>query len=276
MMNNSKKIDQYIWNLLPDNERVAFEQELATDAALREELAVRQVEDAALRLMRRDDLTNKMATWRKEDAEETTPEVVEKKTETKSFVIPEYRGAKRETPKITLFPNLSVLKGLKMTANQFAVAATLALLVVAGGVYFASANFSNEGLLTDAYKDSKETLAKPTPSAQGGQEDVFGGSGETVLSAEELFNTKKSSLTKADYQKAMAGYQKTVDNPNNLLTDIRKAEWQIVLCYLAMNETGEPFRKLVEQIADTPAHPFNEPAKDLRYKTQSFWWRLTH
>ena len=60
---NFDSIDTYLWHLMSDEERQNFEKNLATDEALRAELALRQLENEAFQLADKTQLRAKMKAY---------------------------------------------------------------------------------------------------------------------------------------------------------------------------------------------------------------------
>ena len=157
-------IDAYIWNLLSDEDRQAFEKALETDDALRAELALRQLENEALQLANKADLRTKITAWRAEEA-------AEKKT------------ASVDTPVVSSTP----LRVVRFKPMQWAAAAAVALLFIVGGRYWATNNYGNEALVSEFHLKTGEVLRGP-------DDEVFGASGTSKLDAAQALTDAKTAF----------------------------------------------------------------------------------
>ena len=238
-------IDAYIWNLLSDEDRRAFEKALATDDALRAELALRQLENEALQLADKADLRTKMTAWRAEEA-------AEKKTEN------------IDTPIVSMTP----LRVVRFKPMQWAAAAAVALLFIVGGRYWATNNYGNEALVSEFHGKTGEILRGP-------DDEIFGSSGAAKLDAAQALTDAKAAFDAKNYAQAITTYQSILADKTVAPKYSQEAEWQLIVSYLAAKKTDSTseFRILLAKLVNNSTHPYHKAALELNQKVNSIWWK---
>ena len=238
-------IDAYIWNLLSDEDRQAFEKTLETDDALRAELALRQLENEALQLADKADLRTKITAWRAE-------ELAEKKTEN------------IDTPVVPINP----LRVVRFKPMQWAAAAAVALLFIVGGRYWATNNYGNEALASAFHEKTSEILRGP-------DDDVFGSSGTSKLDAAQALTDAKAAFDAKNYAQAITTYQSILAEKTVTPRYIQEAEWQLIVTYLAAKKTDSTseFRILLDKLVNDSTHSYHKAALELNQKVNSVWWK---
>jgi tetratricopeptide (TPR) repeat protein len=257
------KIDAYLWDMLPKNERLAFENDLKTDEALRSELALRRLENEAIRLKEKDDLRSKMKAWKAEavisSPVETTP----------------------EAKVISLNQN----QVRRFSLVRLAAAAAMFIGVLFAGNFWLNSNYSNDALVSEFYGQSGSILRGsrgdlPTTFDQAMQLMQAGKYQEAIPILENIndsanFVTTRFTLGEAyfklkNYEQAQVYYRQIIER-NETAVSVQEAEWKTLLTLLASNKTGEPFESLLNRISTDNNHSFQRKALDLKAKMDSMW-----
>jgi hypothetical protein len=238
-------IDAYIWNLLSDDERQTFEKTVAANEDLRAELALRQLENEAFQLADKDQLRAKMKAWRAE--EETTDAVIET-AETETKVVPIHQG------RVAWF-----------TPMRWAAAAAIALLMVFGGRYWATANYGSDA------------LASAFEGKTGSDAPFYGSSGTvTTVDAEALLKQAQSAYQAKNYDQATQIYQTILADKSVDINHREEAEWKLLMALMADKKANAAsgFETLLAQMVKDSSHKYHKPALELNEKVQSFWWKV--
>lgn len=243
-------IDAYIWNFLSDEDRQAFEKTLESDADLRAELALRQLENEALQLADNADLRTKMKAWRAEEVADN-----EKKTNAV------------ETPVVPLNP----LRVVRFKPMQLAAAAALALLFIVGGRYWATNNYGNDALASEFSQKTSDILRGP-------DDEVFGSAGASTLDAAQALTDAKAAFTAKNYDQAITTYKNILADKTIVPKYTQEAEWQLIVTYLAAKKTDSTsdFSSLLTKLANDSTHAYHKSAVELNQKVNTIWWGLVN
>jgi tetratricopeptide (TPR) repeat protein len=256
------RIDAYLWDLLSTDERTTFEKDLTTDEALRSELALRRLENEAIRLAEKDDLRAKMKAWKAESLAIST----EEKQEAKVISL--------NQPKIARFKPM-----------QWAAAAAILVGVFFAGNFWVKSNYGNDALLAEFYDNSGSILrgsrgTLPTDFDQAMQLMQAEKYQEAIPILESIndsaaFVTTRFTLAEAyfkmkNFDRAQVYYRQIIER-NETVVSVQEAEWKTVLTLLAAHKTSNEFTDLLNRIATDDKHSFQKKARDLSAKMNSFW-----
>ncbi len=249
--------DDYLAGRLRGAEKALFESELAQNADLAREFELQKAEREAMRNAAAEQMRARVGA-----------------------ILAQYPLEKPAEPRTV---GLAWLRPL-------ALAASVALAVGVVGWNWATQNFSSENLALEAFSASAGGLKsgdgdidlrlfeaqkafsekdfaqaeRLASSVEAENRDFF--KAQKML-AEALFEQKKWTVAAPVLQKIAA------EAPSDFEKDL--AEIRLVAVWLAdgKGET-EPFRQLLNKIADDPRHEFQPRAAALREKMSSFWRRL--
>ena len=236
-------IDAYIWNILSDEDRQAFEKNLETDEDLRAELALRQLENEAFQLADKAALRTKMKQWREEAATETTVETTQ--TETKVVSINQGRV-------------------VRFSPMRWAAAAAIALMVFVGGRYWATTNYGSD------------VLAGEFSAKKGTEGEYFGAGGDAKIDAAAMLKEAQTAFQAKNYAQTTSLLQTILADKTVAPNHIQDAEWQMLMTYMANKNTGTDFNSLLAKLVNDTAHAYNKPALELNQKVQSIWWKIAN
>jgi tetratricopeptide (TPR) repeat protein len=261
------RIDAYLWDMLSTDERITFEKDLATDDVLRSELALRRLENEAIRLAEKDDLRAKMKAWK---AESLADNITEKQ---------EAKVVALNQPKIARFKPM-----------QWAAAAAILIGVLFGGNFLVKSNYSNEALVSEFYGNSGSILRGsrgdlPKEFDQAMQLMQAGKYQEAIpvlesINDSAIFVTTRFTLAEAyfktkNFDQAQVYYRQIIER-NETVVSVQEAEWKTVLTLLAAHKTSNEFTTLLNRIATDDKHSFQKKAQDLTAKMNSFWRGLAN
>ena len=236
-------IDAYIWNLLSDEERQAFEKNLTTDETLRAELALRQLENEAVQLADKADLRTKMKAWREEET----------------------AGKKTVTAETKVVP-LNIGRIVRFSPMRWAAAAAIALLVFVGARYWATTQYGSDALSTQFY--DKMPTGEP----------FFGASGDAKIDAAALLIEAKTAFKAKDYDKAIGIYQTILSDKTVAANLKQEAEWKQVVTLMGAEKTDKTsdFTSLLSKLVGDTSHPYHQAAVELNQKVNSVWWKMAN
>ncbi len=250
------KAEAYVLGTLPPEERIAFEQALATNKHLAAEVQLLQLEYDAMRILEQDSLRQQMATWS-----------IQKK--------------EIEASSVKVMP----MQKRRFSIQSLAVAASFLVLLVAGWSIiqynYGSAALGNDFMLTTTLSDrSNIAPSNPLIEALDAMENKDYKNAIRIL--DELSSTtyaERALLLKAevyvvnkDWEKAISTYEQIIRNGSNL-SIVQNAERNLAATYLQMgNQTAA--KQLLGKIADNSQHLHQADALQLLKKYNSWMGRL--
>jgi tetratricopeptide (TPR) repeat protein len=285
------RIDRYDWQLMPESERQLIEKEMIENADFRNQVIQRQLENTAIKQLRLRAIQAKMKTWREESEAETAPEVEELELT---------EAVEKEPTKIVPIKPLRVLW---FTPMQWAAAASLALLVVVGGNFWAKSNYGNAALAAEFAPKSGDLVRGKVGFGAGIKvetDPIYFDKGNDAMGLEtpeyrvavEYYNKLESDGYKTQAQMALAEayfqlkeYDKAATIYQGVLVDkkleiniLQQAEIKLAITYLAENkpQNAAELTRILSDITKNPSHPFHQVALDLNQKINSFWGRLAN
>lgn len=133
---------------------------------------------------------------------------------------------------------------------RLSAAASILLFVSVGSLWFANNNYSNSALADAAFELSSNTkgIENTTPSD---------------------FEFAERAFMEGRYSEVVGIYENIISTNNNP-TEVHLAEWNLANTQLASNNS-QVAKRLLEQIATDDAHTYQDEAKKLLVKLNSFW-----
>lgn len=261
-------IDRYITKKMNSADKATFENIMATDASLKEEIAFREGLIKAMKWKRQVNIAH--AEMLKKKAED--PLVVASKSDNQTVNTPIRRIGFRKV---------------------LAYAASLSLLVLAGSSWFANNNYSDQRL-ADGYTSG--LLSIENSNLKGGDsssKDPFE-QGLYYLKEKEYVEAasffKKIPQENETYTQArlhlaysqyyMDAFVDAIQNSNIVIKesfdtkDKQKSEWLIVQSLLKQGKKDTKFFQQLQAIADNPNHIYQKRAKTLQSELNIFWRKL--
>ncbi len=247
-----ERIENYLAGALPAGERAAFEQELQSNDELRHAMDLYQIGNEAIELEVENNLRRELQKWAAEDA---AGQIAAKQT-----------GARI----------------VSMRTNWVRWAAAAA--VFAGAVFFVwfwvNRQPSEQALFAENYELAPPPAFRAAtgvehPLAQGFEAyenekyqaaaDYF----QTVPAENERFGEAQFYLGHAlvqleNYDAAIAAFDRSAQAGDEKYRE--KAEWNLLLAYLAAHRTGEEFEALLGKLAGDENHSFHAQAQALAQK----------
>ncbi len=247
------KIDLFLWKLLPASEQQAFEAEIQQNPSLQETVAQRKLENEVIKQMRRNDLDDKVKGWLEDvDFDKVIPialgEVEQEDIKKKPLIIQKNNSRK--------MPSRLWVWG---------VAASIVLLVAAGWWWHKS-NYNRSEVLKPLFAASGNLEITPIKGRAGGNGEYE----PSIDSVNYYFNQNQ-------FDSAIAAYEYFLGDTELLAINKeakQKAEWQLVLTYLAQN--NPKYVAQLDVIVSDNSHLFHQNALNLKQKTNSFWWKLAN
>jgi tetratricopeptide (TPR) repeat protein len=250
------KAEAYVLGILPPEERIAFEQELAKNNDLAVEVQLLRLEYDSMRILEQDDLRQQMTTWSIQKREI------------------ESSGAK-----------IVPMQKRRFFIRPLSVAASFLVLMVAGWSIlqynYASAALGDDFMLTTTLSDrSNIAPSNPLIDALDAMESKDYTNAIRIL--DELNGTtyaERALLLKAeiyvvtkDWEKAIPTYEQIIRNGTST-SIVQNAERNLAATYLQMgNKTAA--KQLLSKIADNPQHLHQADALQLLKKYNSWMGRL--
>lgn len=251
-------ISAYLRQQLPAREREAFEQKMANDAQLREEVEAHRLASEAIEWSIAESLRKELASW-SEPAAGSTPAA----PASDAIIRPLWR-------------------------RNWAIAATALIIIVAGAYLWSNQNYTN-GALAEGYYPKSELAglrsSNPTKAdalAPGYEALNSGNYSEAInlfgrLTSDELLGPK------ALYFKAHAHFQQkqfneAISSLSNLIQQSEgeekdRAEWLLALSYLGAGKTAEA-KILISKIAANKDHSYAPQAGQLLGDLNSLWRKI--
>lgn len=257
-----ERLDQYATGSMSDPERAAFELELKENPELREALALYRESEAVIEQSIENNLRQQFQSWAA--ADHTTQPIATGKPEAKVI-------------------------SLRTVVTRWAVAASVLLVAGFFYLYQSSQNLSDQSLFAANYEAPEDgpvrgDAAPVDPISQGAE--AFNNKNYAVARtffnqipatdapyAEAQYYLGHIALQQQQYDDAITAFEKTVQANDTRFTD--KAQWNLVLTYLAANRTEDAgFKALLATLAGDVNHSYYEQAKALEGKLGSFGRRF--
>lgn len=285
---NNENIDAYLANQMGVDERAAFEDQIAADSNLEQEVKKYALEREAVKMLLQEEYRQKVKGWLKTETIEKTDASV--KTTTSPTDIPQ-----EDTPVIKLEPQskdtarVVPLRGLRRILS---IAASVLVLVLAGTYYFASSNYSSQAIIDTNY------LVADSPGDRSGDtagsaafvaalqtyfaEDYQGAltqfakitEGEQDYIAAQYY-LAHAALNLQDYTTSLNVFDRLLANealPSFINKD--KVRYNRLLAMMGAGKTGIDFQTDLQNLVDNGQVPFQQKAKMLQVKTTSIWFKL--
>lgn len=247
------KIEAYLGGQLSESEARAFEQNLAQDAGLQEELNAHLLAKDAIDVAIADSLRETLKTWKEEE-----------------------KG------------NIGITEGPRIRTlwrRNLAIAASVLVLIVAGSYWWANSQYSDSAIAGRFYSAAdlaslrkgpgdQEPLAPGTKLIQQGNYTEAIQFFNDALLANENNNEARcyrgqAYLLQGDLTAAETDLKLVVQNSihKNLQ---EKAEWVLALVYLKEGNASQ-WQPLVEKMASNPEHNYHPDAVNLQTSLNSGW-----
>jgi tetratricopeptide (TPR) repeat protein len=266
------KIDAYLWELLPPEERTALENDLANNEELRADLALRKLEYEAMRLSSQDNLRAKMKAWKTEAQDSET--ISEKKIEAKV---------------VKMDKTVEGGRIVKFQPYRWAAAAAILLCAFLFGNYWGKINYSDNALYNqfkgedsfsglrggdmDTVKSYKDAITLIEKGDFNEAISIFEKIEDKTLFEKTQFALGESYIRTKNYANAIKSYQNIMAQSGSP-TDVQLAEWKLVLTYLVSGQTKGDFDSLLSKIALDKNHISNKKALDLQQRVGSVWRKI--
>jgi hypothetical protein len=243
------KIDAFLWELLPEDERAIVQKEIDNNPDFRVMVADRHFQHAVIKRIKKEALTAKLAGLRERMINEEAA-VSEKKMPTIAVEPP---------PMTVVYRRPWYTRG----AVRWAIAVSVALLVMTVVRYFWSKTPNNDVQFAYDLKTKADTMFFPKIT-----NDKYSAGVDPKDSADIYFKAGEFGKTIAIYEDYFAQLDEIRPNTEgSFLGDStqQKAEWQLVLTYqVAKKPMDERIKKLLNQIAQNREHWFHEDARKLQ------------
>lgn len=244
------RIEKYFSGEMSPEERQAFEAELKENADLQREFNKHTLAQDALEVAIEDDLRQSFSSWDQEWGA---------------------KGTARSLSSRKLWYRLSIAAGI--------------LIILSVSAWQWSVSQYSDQALFENY-----ALAAEIPDIRGAGNSNILAEGLSFLRTEQyqqalsFFQTippESDRYTEAQYwlgvayfnidqfDQAQAAFQTVVDRQD--IRFFEKAEWYLVLCHLGMGNTGPELQLALDDIQNQSDHGFNEEARKLEKKINSFW-----
>jgi hypothetical protein len=143
--------------------------------------------------------------------------------------------------------------------RRLAAAASVLILIAAGAHFYAHHTYAHAALAESFY----------TPV----QTEVFRGSDVEKSSATIAFAQAQQFFRAESYDNAIEQYLLIIQ-ANDLQKD--KAEWNLLMCYLAKDPKGSQFRVLMDHISNNPEHTFYHKSQELQRTMHGTLYRIVN
>lgn len=252
------RIEQYESGTMPESGRLEFENELATNAELREALAVYRQGNEVIEQGIENQLRVQLEQWAAADAGSNVS------------------GGGRVVQ-------------MRNTWLRWAVAAGVAVLIGWLGMQWAGSRFSDQALYAAHYEKPADTAFRSGATAENPLEPGFKALEKNELQialaffrsippenerfGEAQYYLGHTALQLQQYQTAINAFQAVTAGQDFKLQE--KAEWNLLLTYMAAGRSADPdFVRLLNRIAATPTHSFSQQAQDLKAALDSVWRKI--
>jgi hypothetical protein len=144
------------------------------------------------------------------------------------------------------------------TVSRLAVAASVFLIMAAGTYFYAQHNYRDTSIAQDMFAAT--------------QTEVFRG-GEQAVPVDQRFAEAESLFRSGHYDQARLNYLE-IQKEDTLLKS--KAEWNLLLCYLATDPESSQFRIMFDHILQDSTHDYHNRAVSLQDRLGGIWYRLVN
>lgn len=257
-------IERYASGQMAAAERQDFEAELAGNAELKQAYELYRLGDEVLEQGIENELRQQLKTWAATDAAAMTAT----------------QGGGMSQPRAQVVP-------MRTTWARWAVAASVVLL--AGFLFFrwTATGYTDAALFAASYEKPTATAFRSVDGAidpfEAGFKFLENSDFSQAIAFFQTVPANDARYTEAQYWLGHAALQAKAYDPaiaafQNVLTrnEIKfteKAQWNLVLTYLAAGRTQTPgFQTLLTDIANNPDHSFQPKAKALQQKLNSIFY----
>lgn len=260
---NFDKIERYVFDQMTRAERQQFEEEIEQNVTLQQQVNLHAIEKEAMRLLDREQLTANFAAWDEEDQD------VELEVE-------------KTTAKVVPLKRRNSYKFL-------AIAASFALLLSLGFVWWSQMNYSSEAL-ADNYFPTTSTADRSSVEGDDSMMTILdylenGEYDNAINEAETLKNSvyreqaillqAEAFHLKGDHENAINKYDALLDQNDDFdSSNVEKAEWMKAVTLLRSNKEMKA-RTLLNRIAENEEHSYQMEAVDLLKDLNSFWYKIS-
>lgn len=166
----------------------------------------------------------------------------------------------------------------------YSIAASISILILAGALWFANANFSNQALVADHFQlpaftqrdidnDNLDELSKKVADAYAAKDYIQAISLLSSIPESPLYNEAQYHLGNLYLEtnqpaKAIAPLETLIDR--NDARYVENAQWLLVVAHLK-NDDLEKTKLSLETILQNPNHFKYGQAKELKKKMSAFW-----
>lgn len=258
-------IDDYISGRMKGQERAAFDAEISENKELQQEIRFFKNLGKATQNLATDDFAKALTK-------------VDEELEQESFF--EYQKGKEPSKNAKVFS----------ISNVLAIAASIALLLLAGTFWRANSIYSNDALAEANYKDADLPARRSSTNNQVAilqkaldayVEEDYNAAIRTLqnISNDSLGLSVAYFLGHAYYKneafdKAIPQFEKLLSSENQSLpsyVNVDKLRWNSLQAYLRIGQLDERFYQSLNQLAENGKSPYREKGKALRKKLSSIW-----
>lgn len=245
---NIATIEAYLSNEMSGEERQAFEEQMANDEALQQEVSAYRQIFSGFRAMKEERFAGEVATWtaaaRKENASRSNGDG------DKFLVV--NRGAI-----------------VRQMYRRVAIAAGFVVLLGAAITWWASRQYSDEQLIADVYTPPllEATMGDQVPQAAKNVALLF-------EDAHRLFQQKNFTAAAAKFEETLQAVEADPGSLDNLTRKfyMDNSRWTLLLAKFAAGQMSEAkFLAALKPIADDPNNDYAEEAQSLLQDLGSFW-----
>ena len=253
-----ERIEQYESGALTATERADFERDLAERSELQEALALYRQANHAIEQQVENNLRRQLQQWTAEDI----------------------RASETDTR-----PGGRVVS-IGTVWMRWAVAASVLFLLGWFGFSWAGSHFSDQALYSAYYEKPADSAFRAGGSEahplQVGFDALLNGNNAAAVSffsaivpdndryAEAQYYLGHAAVQLKQYDTAIQAFQRCAQRNEPKFRE--KAEWNLLLAYLAAGRTGDPaFKALLDRMAQSDDHSYHTAAKELGEKLNSVW-----
>ena len=253
-MKNFDQIERYLNGEMPESERQSFEQEMAQNPELAEEVRLQRFEEDAIGLMIEDDLLAKIKQIGKE--KEAGIQLVSKKN--KSFL--QLRWVQLAAAASVLL--IAVFAIYNLSSSQLSAPELAALSYDQRVPNFSSirttdADEQEEYNKYSAYITNKEKQSMP--------ETIRFFSEQKSLDA--LYKVGHAYLLNSDFTQAIESFTAYLSTASKTDRDFKSASFYLALAYLG-NNNASTAQSILSEIKANPDHIFQKDAEDILKKLE--------